>query len=111
MRNPLVNPFDAIKNSIWARQEQNRSPWRKQNFKKTLELSDYVHTTLYSEGNILEYYVHKVSAMVYKHLIDEGANASAREIELSRLSDCAVTVYAMASTIARASRAISEGST
>merc|ERR1712029_1191635 len=81
----------------------------KEKFKRTLELSDYVHPTLVQEGNTLEYYVHKLSLCVFKFLIEQGANSQLREIELSRLSECAVTIFAMASSLARASRSHSDG--
>ena len=51
---------------------------KKQKFRRTLELSDYLHPSLTNEGNILEYYVHKLSQQVFNHLIKEGANASLR---------------------------------
>ena len=40
---------------------------------------------------------------------DESVYDIFQEIQLSRLSDCAVTIFAMASSLARASRAFSEG--
>jgi len=105
VRNPLVHPIESLVLSY----KTSTLAQKKQKFRRTLELSDYLHPSLTNEGNILEYYVHKLSQQVFNHLIKEGANASLREIQLSRLSDCAVTIFAMASSLARASRAFSEG--
>jgi len=104
VRNPLLHPKQALKMIFWGQKAID-----KDNFKRTLEIADYVHPTFWVEGNTLEFHVHRFSACIFQLMIQEGANSVVREVSLARLADTVVTIYATAATLARASRSVCDG--
>ena len=102
-RNPLLHPWKIIEKF------KKFSPKDPENFKRTLEISDFLHPSLFKEGDILEYFVQQTGYLVMAFLIKEGTNAPIKEMDLARLSDLVVHIYAMASASARASRSFTDG--
>merc|ERR1711962_630234 len=82
VRNPLLHPTAIFKTLF----KYGREPTR-DNFKRSLEISDYLHPGLTTEGDHLEFTIHQFSACVFKLLVDEGANVPICEMKLAKLSD------------------------
>ncbi|KAG7164836.1 Complex I assembly factor ACAD9-like [Homarus americanus] len=101
LRNPLMNPGFILGKGI------ERIRQHKDNPKLDLNLSDSLHPSLKAAGDILEYCVKRFQYSVETVLARHGREVAdpKNQLELARLANCAMDIFAMTAVLSRASRA------
>ncbi|KAK3858082.1 hypothetical protein Pcinc_035704 [Petrolisthes cinctipes] len=100
LRNPLMNPGFILGKGI------ERFRQSKDNPKLDLDLSGHLHPSLMGGAEILEYCVKRFQYAVETVLARYGLEVAhpANQLEVARLADCAIDLYAMTAVLSRASR-------
>lgn len=100
LRNPFKNPT-FIFEQMWKRHKNSKGAPA-----MTHDLSSYVHPSLGIPAKILELCVHRLGFATEIVLERHGAKVTNPEaqMELRRLSDIMIDIYAMTAVLARASR-------
>lgn len=98
LRFPYEYPSFVIKRMFTHRRQANDNP------KLTLNLFEELHPSLTEAANDLEYCVLRLQYAIAVLLSRYGADAVNQQVELMRLGDTAVKVYAMTTVLGRASR-------
>lgn len=100
LRNPLMHPGFILGKGLEQFRHQNDSP------KLDLGLAGYLHPSLQSGAEALEYCVKRFQYAVETLLTRYGAEVvdPKNQLEVARLADCAIDLYAMTAVLARASR-------
>lgn len=101
LRNPFMNPGFIIEKGIERFRQQNNSP------KLDLDIAGHLHPTLQPSAQLLEYCVKRFQYSVEMVLARHGQAIAApkNQLEVARLADCAIDLYAMTAVLSRASRA------
>ena len=76
-----------------------------ENPKNTLNLNHYLHPTLDPAAQWLEHSILRLQAATENVLSRHGAQILDKQVDIQRLSVCAIQIYAMFASIARSSRA------
>lgn len=97
VRNPLLNPSFIFKRLFETQSVENP--------KSTLSLNHYLHPSLDPAAQWLEHSVIRLQTSTETLLSRYGVQIMDKQVEIMRLSECAVLTYAMFATVARASRA------
>jgi len=97
MRNPFMNPNFFIKEGF-------KRAWPQKNPKLDIKLYGCLHPSLEADANLLEYSVKRLAKAVEMVLERHGKNVLRAQLELYRLADIAIDVYAMTAVLGRASR-------
>lgn len=98
IRNPLVNPGFAFK--FFVQETRHRSD----NPSLNLQLSGYLHPSLKSSADLLEYSILRLQFGVRQALQRHGKDIVNAQLELQRLADCSIHIYAAFASLSRASR-------
>lgn len=98
LRFPYEFPSFVIKRIFTQRRQANDNP------KLTLNLYEELHPSLMESANDLEYCVLRLQYAIAVLLSRYGADAVNQQVELMRLGDTAVKIYAMTAVLGRASR-------
>jgi acyl-CoA dehydrogenase family member 9 len=98
IRNPLLNPGFALKFILQDAHHRRDSP------SMTLKLSGFVHPSLKQSADQLEYCILRLQYGVRLALQRHGKDIVNAQLELQRLADCAIHIYAAFSSLSRASR-------
>ncbi|KAK4296974.1 hypothetical protein Pmani_030578 [Petrolisthes manimaculis] len=100
LRNPLMNPGFILGKGI------ERFRQSKDNPKLDLGLSGHLHPSLMGGAEVLEYCVKRFQYAVETVLARYGLEVAdpANQLEVARLADCAIDLYAMTAVLSRASR-------
>lgn len=101
LRNPFMNPGFIIGKGIERFRHQNNNP------KLDLDLAGHLHPTLQPCAEQLEYCVKRFQYCVETVLGRYGQEVVSpkNQLEVARLADCAIDLYAMTAVLSRASRA------
>lgn len=101
LRNPFMNPGFIIGKGIERFRQQKNNP------KLDLDIAGHLHPTLQPSAERLEYCVKRFQYGVELVLARHGQEVAApkNQLEVARLADCAIDVYAMTAVLGRASRA------
>lgn len=102
-RNPFTDPLSFI------RRAYDFKKIKSDRLLKTLKVHESVHPSLKHAATTLEQSIHKLRYGTSHCLIDHGANANLREVDLMRLGMAGVYTFAQASTVARANRDFCKG--
>lgn len=97
VRNPLLNPSFIFK-KLFESQNIDHP-------KSTLHLNHYLHPSLDPAAQWLEHSICRLQSSTETLLSRYGIEIMDRQVELLRISECAVLSYAMFASIARSSRA------
>ncbi|KAA0201452.1 hypothetical protein HAZT_HAZT004475 [Hyalella azteca] len=105
LRNPFNNPGFVIKTTLRQIRDRNDRP------KLIHDLPGYVHPSLKESATSLEYCVERFRFAVQIILSKYGLDVvkPQHQMDVVRLGDMAIDLYAMTSVIARASRAYCDG--
>lgn len=76
-----------------------------------LKLKEYFHPSLMNQANILEYSILRLQYVTEVLLADEGMEVVTKHVNLMRLADCILEIYAMVASLARVSRSYCIGLT
>nr|CAD7257946.1 unnamed protein product [Timema shepardi] len=98
MRNPLNNPGLVFK-TLWKRRNQD-----KDDPSLNLGLCNNLHPALEVPSKLLEYCVLRLQYASEMVLTRHGSEVGEHQMELSRLADIAIDVFAMTAVLGRASR-------
>ncbi|XP_076325006.1 complex I assembly factor ACAD9, mitochondrial-like isoform X1 [Tachypleus tridentatus] len=98
LRNPFMNPGFIIKKILQRSQQKN------DRVKLKMDLRGHVHPSLGVPAEWLEYSVTRLQYGVELVLARHGKVIVDHQMELRRLADVAIDVYAMTAVLARASR-------
>jgi acyl-CoA dehydrogenase family member 9 len=98
IRNPFLNPGFALKFIL------QESRHRRDNPSLNLKLSGFVHPSLKLSADQLEYCILRLQYGVRVALQRHGKDVVNAQLELQRLADCAMHIYAAFSSLSRASR-------
>ncbi|XP_068231075.1 complex I assembly factor ACAD9, mitochondrial-like [Palaemon carinicauda] len=100
LRNPLMNPGFAIGKGIERMRNTQGNP------KLDLNIAGHLHPTLKIGADALEFSVKRFQYAVETVLARHGKGVvnPENQIELARLADCAIDIYAMTACLGRASR-------
>lgn len=99
IRNPLMNPGFVL-NSLWNRRRHvNDNP------KLYMDLPGQLHPSLMDEANQLEYCTQRLQYAVEIALQRHGKDIIEKQMDLKRLADIVIDIYAMTACLGRASRA------
>ncbi|XP_066997167.2 complex I assembly factor ACAD9, mitochondrial isoform X2 [Anabrus simplex] len=103
LRNPLFYPGFLIKKIFQTRDQEKDKP------KLLTKVENLVHPNLQVEGEHLEYSVQRLKYATEILLTRYGQEVTNSEMELCKLADVAINIFAMAAVIARASHSSSVG--
>lgn len=100
LRNPLMNPGFIIGKGIEKFRQHKDNP------KLDLNLSDHLHPSLKFGGDALEYCVKRFQYGVEILLSRYGRKIAdpSNQLEVARLANCAIDIYAMTAVLSRSSR-------
>uniref|UniRef100_A0A1B6GAU8 Acyl-CoA dehydrogenase/oxidase N-terminal domain-containing protein n=1 Tax=Cuerna arida TaxID=1464854 RepID=A0A1B6GAU8_9HEMI len=98
LRNPFDYPNFIMKRLFTLRQHTKDNP------KLILKLYEQLHPSLKDSANELEYCVLRLQYAVTVIFTRYGTDVVNQQIELMRLADAAIRIYAMTAVLARASR-------
>lgn len=96
IRNPLFNP-----SYIFKRLLENKNI---ENLKSTIHVNYYLHPTLDPAAQWLEHSILRLQIGTELLLARHGVQILDKQIEIRRLSECAILTYAMFASVSRASR-------
>ncbi|KAG4080220.1 hypothetical protein HA402_008291 [Bradysia odoriphaga] len=96
VRNPLFNPSFIFKRIL-----ENKSI---ENLKQSLHINHYLHPSLDPAAQWLEFSILRLQIGTELLLSRHGVQILDKQIEVRRLSDCAIQTYAMFASVSRASR-------
>ncbi|GLV44016.1 Enigma [Carabus blaptoides fortunei] len=99
LRNPFFFPGYVVKKMFEQRRQAADDP------KLNLDLEGYLHPSLTLSARWLEYCVLRLQYATESMLIRHGPQVVEQHMELKKLADVAMDVYAMISVLSRASRA------
>lgn len=97
-RNPLFHAPEVIKRMWRLRNDYDDKP------KIVLRLNEYLHPSLLMAATNLEYCVHRLKFGADQLLMRHGADIVNMHMELKRIADVAIDVYALTAVLGRASR-------
>lgn len=98
IRNPFMNPGFALKFILQDARHRSDKP------SLNLQLKGFVHPSLQQSANQLEYCILRLQYGVRLALQRHGKDIVSAQLELQRLADCAIHIYAAFSSLSRASR-------
>ncbi|KAJ6640067.1 Complex I assembly factor ACAD9, mitochondrial [Pseudolycoriella hygida] len=96
IRNPLMNP-----SYIFKRLYDNKNI---ENLKQTLHVNHYLHPTMDPAAQWLEFSILRLFIASETLLARHSVQIMDKQIEVRRLSECAISTYAMFASVSRASR-------
>lgn len=103
LMSPMANPFFVIMDGLRRVATKRGKP------NLSLQLDQHVHPTLGPLADDVEVLVHRMALAVENLMCAHGFNAATKEMDMSRLSNVAVDIFAMSSAMARANRSYCEG--
>lgn len=98
LRNPLFNPIFAFKKIIQKTKVGHNK------IKLTMDLAGHLHPTLKNMANNLEQNVIKFQHAVEMLLTSYGQNIINKQVDLKRITDIVIELYAMTAVLGRSSR-------
>ncbi|KAI9555608.1 hypothetical protein GHT06_018123 [Daphnia sinensis] len=98
LRNPTANPGFVVK-SAWERLRRNPK-----NPKLTLQLNNFLHPSLRAASELLEKRVLQFQMAVEILFTRHGKEVSNKQMDLRRVADIAIDLFAMTAVVSRSSR-------
>lgn len=98
LRNPTANPGFVVK-STWERLRRNP-----QNPKLTLQLNNFLHPSVKVASELLEKRVLQFQMAVETLLARHGKEVGNKQMDLRRVADVAIDLFAMSAVVSRSSR-------